>query len=130
MSKEAKEAQDTIPELIKALDDPTPEVRGASAETLGSFGPLAAGNVPKLLTMLGDVTTNSVEVRVRVAKGLGSIGPDARKAVGPLTDILGKPVRGTEPGTDQVAEMRAAAAQALGGIGPDAAAAVPVLRNS
>lgn len=45
---------ETVPILLKLLDDQEPRVRGDAAESLGQFGPAAKEAVPKLKDLLAD----------------------------------------------------------------------------
>jgi HEAT repeat protein len=45
-------AESAVPDLIRLLEDPDPEVRKAAARTLGRIGPAADAAVPALMRTL------------------------------------------------------------------------------
>jgi hypothetical protein len=51
------QADNVLPALITALEDPDPEVRMHAATCISRFGPRAAAAVPKLLSMLNNEKT-------------------------------------------------------------------------
>jgi HEAT repeat protein len=100
-----------VPDLIKALDDPSPLVRTTALDALRLLG--AAEAEERVAEVLH--TELSLEVRLHAVAALGRFG--GRAAVAPLLAAAD---------TTQPTRLRAAAARALGELG--ALAAVPPLR--
>ncbi|MEI6512456.1 MAG: MFS transporter, partial [bacterium] len=73
-----------VDELIKALDDPSPEVRRSSAQALGRIGDAKA--LPALVNKLEDEASN---IEPEAAKALGDIGDS--EAVPVLVEKLDHP---------------------------------------
>ena len=107
-------AASAIAELGKALSDPDPNVRIASAWALSQMESAGVGAVSGLKKSLADPDPR---VRSLSAVALRSIGPKAVDAVPELIQAL----------NDPAAYVRAPAADALGSIGPPAKAAVAAL---
>lgn len=99
-----------VPALCAVLADPSYAVRAGAAESLGAFGPDAAGAVDELVRLFADPEQTVREVALRAA---GLIGPDAEAAVPGLLEKLDDPVH------------RWTAVEALGRIGVASARAVP-----
>jgi hypothetical protein len=74
-----------VPELIRRLDSPDPELRRRAAAVLGRIGPDAALAVPQLIRLLEDP---HAPVRHTAARTLGQIGPRASAAVPALIERL------------------------------------------
>jgi outer membrane protein assembly factor BamB len=70
-------AATATPDMARALADPSPGVRWAACEALGSIGPAAHPAVPQLIGALQD---EFLYVRLFAASALGSIGPKAQAA--------------------------------------------------
>jgi len=104
----AREAEDVLPDLERALQDKCPEVRVSVVACLGEMGPEA---IDALVSAMHDEDAN---VRAHVAKALANIGPHAIPA---LENAL----------KDEHVDIRSKAAEALGKIGPDAKPTVPAL---
>ena len=100
--------------LLKALEDPDPEVRMYAADALGGIAPPSPEVVRALTRRVRDPDR---EVQDRAVQALGRIGPAAAPALPVLLDALER--RGDRPTTTLV--------QALGRIGPAAISAVPTL---
>jgi HEAT repeat protein len=76
----------SVPELSRALTDPTPRVRRTACWTLGGFGAAAAPALPGLVAALDDPDPG---VRAGAAWALGKVGTAAREcAAGPLIQRL------------------------------------------
>ncbi len=76
---------DAVPELIKTLEDPDPEVQTFAARSLAMMGPNARTAVPSLVKHLHD---SDERVRRACARALGQIGPAAGAAVPELIKLL------------------------------------------
>jgi hypothetical protein len=74
-----------VPELIRTLSNPDPQLRRRAASVLGRIGPDAALAVPELIRLLDDPNP---DVRHAAARTLGQIGPSAASAVPALVDRL------------------------------------------
>ena len=107
-------ARESMPALVKALDDDDPKVREAAAHAIGQMGP---ESLPILATML---THQDKYVRRNAAWALGKLGPLARPALSCLCEALKDPDPRTASGT----------AQALGNMGADGAEAIPSLAEA
>jgi len=68
-----------IPELIRALDNPSAIVRATTAETLGNIGPKGIQAAPKLAEKMN--TDNDDFVRAKAEEALVSMGPEAQEIV-------------------------------------------------
>ncbi len=106
-----------VADLIDALKDTDPIVRGAIAEALGFIGPDAQAAIPAVQGLLKDPIP---EVRAKAAFALGGFGDEAKGAVPAIVSLL----------KDKVETVRASAAAGLGEIGSAAKAAVPLGRAS
>lgn len=95
-------APQTVPALIKAVDDRAQEVRWYSADSLGRLGPAAKSGVAVLLAGVKD-PANDKPFALSATQALGRIGPAADDAVPWLLESL----RGDYP------PLRVAAALAL-----------------
>ena len=72
-------AASAVPELMKALDDESQQVRSSSSLALGNIGPASRRAIPKLIRTLKD---KSLDVRYSASLALSRIGtPEARKAL-------------------------------------------------
>jgi HEAT repeat protein len=107
-------ARESLPELIKALEDNDPKVREAAAHAVGQMGP---DGLPALSQMLNHPDKY---VRRNAAWAMGKLGPLARTALADLCAAL----KDNDPRT------ASAAAQALGNMGADAADAIPALAEA
>jgi HEAT repeat protein len=122
LGKLGGQAFDSIPRLVKALDDPDPTVRDASAYALGEICAALAENSnavsqwEKTGSALTTALTRDPDPRVRrsAAFALGSQGRNAA----PARDALRKALQ------DKDAVVRQQAARALGRMGDGDAAAV------
>ncbi len=106
-------ARAAIPNLIAALSDPSPNVRGSAAKALGN---VRAG-APAVAPLQGLLSDPEGDVRQQAALGLGLLGRLAVPAVPALTRAL----------SDREPRVRGSSAKALGYVGPKAASAVPEL---
>jgi hypothetical protein len=77
-----------LPALIEALQDPDTQVRGWSAQAIGSIGPNAAKAVPDLITLLTNYDEGS---RNSACIALRFIGPAAKQALPALKNSLSDP---------------------------------------
>lgn len=68
-----------IPELIRALDNPSVMARANTAEALGNIGPKGIQAAPKLAEKLN--TDNDNIVRAKAEEALVSMGPEAQEIV-------------------------------------------------
>ncbi|MCK5717404.1 MAG: HEAT repeat domain-containing protein [Thiomargarita sp.] len=111
LGKMGRMAQDSFPQLVKALHDKEMEVRIAATEALGKIGKTAEIVVPLFLESFND---SKSKVRRMAALSLEDIGSDIvslKKLVAPpLIDAFG----------DEDAEVRRAAIRTIGNIGPAA----------
>jgi HEAT repeat protein len=89
-----------IPGLTAALQLKEPALLQAAAQYLGNHGAQAKSAVPELIHLLDHADGN---VRRTAAAALGAIGPDARTAMFALNDLL----------DDADATVRGAAQEAL-----------------
>lgn len=67
--------------LQEALNDPDPDVKSFSTETLGDMGPHAKSLVPRFIQMARGWSVEAV-------RALGNIGPGAEEALSPLRALL------------------------------------------
>jgi len=74
------------PDLAKALDDESPEVRDAALQTLAELGKAAEPALPRLLKMLADLPEGSE--RHAVIYVLGRMGPTAVTAAPALMKLI------------------------------------------
>lgn len=103
-----------IPELARALGDPSAETRYHVARALGRQGRAAAAAVPALVEALRD---RDADVRIEAGWALGSVGSEGEAAIPGLIDAL----------KDSDPQVRAIAVWGLGAIGargPEAAGAL------
>jgi HEAT repeat protein len=132
------------PELVRALQDESPEVRAAAASALRSFGTELDREIPTLIVMIerdetkvreacaaalaaawptralipaliGSLKSRDPEVRFHAAQLLGRIGPEARDAIPALIAVLNEPLGDEYPTWDPAR----GAARALGRMGPN-----------
>jgi len=68
-----------IPELIRALDNPSAMVRATTAEALGNIGPKGIQAAPKLAEKMN--TDKDYFVRAKAEEALISMGPEAQEIV-------------------------------------------------
>lgn len=94
----------SVPALIDALSDPSPEVRVEAARSLARMGDTGKAAVPVLIERLRDPDEN---VRQASARALGQMGPAAAEAVPALIAILKSP--DSEATARRKAEARKAA---------------------
>jgi HEAT repeat protein len=140
-------ADDPLPDLVRTLRSPLPDIRARAARALGKLGWLARDAMPQLVNALNDadgtvresaaqaigqmgpeVLTQLVRmlghpdkyVRRNAVWSLGRMGPAARPAVADLAAAL----------KDADARTAAGAAQAIGSVGSEAAEAVPQLTEA
>jgi HEAT repeat protein len=106
----------SVAALIAALDDPTADVRGQVAETLGVVGE------PAVAALVRTLKKGTAEGRVGATTALQRMGPAAKPAVPQLIALLadGK----TAP------EVRRGAATTLGTVGREAKDGVPALLDA
>jgi HEAT repeat protein len=139
-------AQQASEDLIRALDDPDPHVRGVAAASLpaverradvvvpwliellsteqrtvaaralSQYGEQADSALPELVRILRD-TTLDTEARWNAARTIGKMRAHGAPAIAALTDSL----------KDAASTVREHAAEALGDIGPPSAPTVPAL---
>lgn len=141
------DAADAVPELIEALDDKNPSLRGFVAMTLGRIGEAAK---PALVALDARLHDRDPVVRVMAALAIWGIARDARTAKSVLLDALqsDSPRLRTvaaeafselgELAVDPLAvslidtdpRVRAAAATALGHVGPAARSTIPLLEQA
>jgi HEAT repeat protein len=147
-------AQPAVPFLVKALQDPDPQVGVAAVDALRELGPLAKSAVPALGDFFNDPARDVIMfqgMRAQIAGALAAIAPQDPQVQSALLDAairhrdpdfratviraLGRikpPPRHviqelTNSLQSTYAVVQQAAINALGDIGPDAAAAVPAL---
>jgi HEAT repeat protein len=96
----------SVPELVKALDDPSPAVHKRALWALGVIGPDAREAVQPVSNFLTD---KDATIRSLAAVVLGEMGPQGRPAIPQLVKAL----RDADP------QVRAWAAMALHDIGPE-----------
>jgi HEAT repeat protein len=108
-------APEAVTALASTLADAqaSPDVRKATAEALGVFGPDAAAAVPALVKALGD--KQAVELRRAAAFALDQIRPEAKAVLPDLKAALG----------DEDKFVRAQILHLIGGLGEGATALVP-----
>jgi len=104
----------SIPVLVKAASNPSPQVRRLSVETLGRIGAPASEVVPVLAASLKDSDEHARRV---AAQALGKMAPESKAAISPLRAAL----------KDTSGMVRAEAAVALVRLDPPANDAVAVL---
>lgn len=142
LGKFGKDALPAGPELIAALDDADPIVRGVASRAVGEVLPDATKAVPALVKLFPDVDAiravskyrkngavavphliemlkhDDSAVRWQSARTLGKIGEPAVPAVPELMRLTRN---------DPQPQVREHAAEAMGDIGPAAAAGIPAL---
>jgi HEAT repeat protein len=142
LGKIGKDAASAGPELIAALADTDPLVRGVAARSVAAVTPDAAEAVPALMKLFPDVDAiravsrygkagapavprliellkhDDSVVRWQSARALGKIGEPAVPAVPELMRLTRE---------DKQPQVREHAAEAMGDIGPAAAAGIPAL---
>jgi HEAT repeat protein len=138
---------DPMPDLVRTLRSPLPDIRARAARSLGKLGGLARDALPHLTHALNDADAGVREaaaqavglmgiealphlvrmighpdkyVRRNAVWALGKLGPFAQSAVADLCSAL----KDADPRT------AAGAAQALGNIGDDAVEAIPLLTEA
>jgi hypothetical protein len=96
-AKQGADLSPALPDLMRAMDDPSPDVRIYSAKTLGLMGPAAAPAIDLLIRRLSDAEIEvsghglfprgsegevpGGSVQAACAAALGRIGPAARPAL-------------------------------------------------
>ncbi len=138
---------DPLPDLIRGLRNPTPDVRTRAARSLGRLGTLARDAMPLLVHALHDAEP---AVREAAAQAMGQMGPDALPhlvamlhhpdkyvrrngvwALGKLGSVaLGSLPALCESLRDADPRVASGAAQALGGLGERAVEAIPGLTEA
>jgi len=140
-------ADDPLPDLVRALRSPIPDQRVRAARLIGRLGWLAKDSLPPLVNALKD---EDAGVREAAAQAVGQMGPEAlpqlvkmlshkdkyvrRNAVWALGK-LGQLAKATlndlcEVLRDADPRTAAGAAQALGNMGTDASDAIPALTEA
>jgi len=76
--------KDAMPDMVEALKDKDPEVRGAAATAVGKCDPNSEA-LDGLVNMLKNEKTESV--KIAALKGLGSAGPNAKSALPAIKEI-------------------------------------------
>jgi HEAT repeat protein len=89
-------AKDSVPALMKALEDPEEDVRRRIPYALGKIGPAAKPAVPALIARLKD---KSGEVRYWTALALGQIAPEADGVFDALKGMVKDPKVGPAAAT-------------------------------
>lgn len=145
LKKMGKSAAPAASDLVSALGDSDPLVRGVAIRTVGELQPdlpgavpgliacfpdsdairavasykqSAAAAVPRLIELAGSDDSN---VRRQSVRALGKIGPPALDSLPTLTALTGK---------DPVAGVREQSAEAIGELGPIAAEGIPALTQA
>ncbi len=108
---------DSVPALIAALNDPSPDIRAAATDALGRVGPAAKAALPALTATLKDTDK---AVRQHAAFALGVVDPDDTSVVPSLIELL----------KDSDLEVRRHAALSLGRLGPGARPALAALTEA
>lgn len=101
LAKVGREVKETVPALIRALEDAEPAVRFAAAQALGGLGPTASEALPGLVRTLRDPNPS---VQQEAIRALGNVGPAARAATADLRKLAEN---------DQLRSLRPTVAQAL-----------------
>lgn len=102
-----------VPALIRALDQPEPEVQRISLGVLSAMGPKASAAIEPLTAFMDKADPI---LRSQVTTTLARIQPESAVAVSRLAEALTKPYD---------AHARSMAARELGAMGPAARAAIP-----
>jgi HEAT repeat protein len=133
--------EQTLPFLVKQLDDEASQIRVAAINALGEMGAAAKSAVPKLV----DVMNNDKYRVSQVLTALGMIGPAAVEALPALEPLLYHPGHKNEVGLTMRKMGPAAvptlirilgknnhrvAAHVLAQMGPEAVAALPALHQA
>ncbi len=145
LGKIGKDGATAAPDLIHALKDPDPLVRGVAIRSIGELAPDVPGGVTELIALLPD--NDAIQV-------LSRFGAVAAPAVPRLMESLKHPDATTRwqsartlgkiglpslPATNELARLlendgdplvREHAAESLGEIGPQAAQAIPILTKA
>lgn len=108
------QAAPAVPDLVRALDDPNPDVRWHAARALHAIGPAASPAVNALAKSLKD---DNFMVRGHAANALGTIGEAARPAAAALAQTV----------TDPDPHVRRAAVRALTKIRPGPEIGIPLM---
>jgi HEAT repeat protein len=82
----ANPSPQTVPALVKALDDPEGAVRATAAESLGALGQASQKAVPDLVAHAGD---KDAEVRGAIALSLGRLNMRSDRVLETLTKLSG-----------------------------------------
>lgn len=115
---------DEIGALVKALKDPSPQVRWQAAEDLGQLGARAKDSIPALIEATKD---KHPCVRGRALNALSFIPAQPKIVVPVLVRALKETANAATPGTKGSIEVGEIAAFSLANIGPKARPAVPAL---
>jgi hypothetical protein len=113
--------REVVPVLAELIGDGDPDLRGAVAHALSSYGELAAPAVPALIRA---ADLGKVHDQLAAVRALGRIGSAAHEAVPMLVRKFTGPPTGENP---YRLDPRPTLATALGHIGPASEAAVPAL---
>jgi HEAT repeat protein len=136
-----------MPDLVRTLRSPLPDIRAKAARSLGKLGWLARDALPHLTNALQDADGG---VREAAAQAVGQLGPGALPS---LVQMLGHPDKyvrrnavwalgklgpAAQPAVADLAaalkdadpRTAAGAAQALGNVGDDSAEAIPQLTEA
>jgi hypothetical protein len=116
-----------VPDMVGALDDPSPNVRLVAVRTLTCMVPKLHAQlgqlVPKFIKLLDDP---SPEIRLAAVLVISRIGTDRAQAVPALIAVL---ERATQEADDDTHLMQEYAIYVLGKIGPCAQMALPALQR-
>jgi HEAT repeat protein len=128
LSKMDPKGETVIPHLLDSLKDPSPDVSGAAARAIGSFGPAAKSSVRALTAALDDRRDRYLQlapdmvgsraVRGDVAEALGLIGAEAAASIPALRTRIAK---------DRNPDVRVSAALAISRIDPKDHEALPAI---
>jgi HEAT repeat protein len=115
------DARASVPPLTQALRDPDWEVRILAAQALWRIARNDTTSIDTLVEVInGNGPADKGWKQMLAAEVLGEIGPPAKRAVGPLVEVL------AERKWNSMG-LRSTAAEALGKIGPAAKEAIPAL---
>jgi HEAT repeat protein len=141
--------RDSIPDLSKALEHSSVELRVGAAQALGAMGPKAEDAIPALAKALKGSADASG--RLLLLRTVVAVDPESKKSAACLLEasadkdaevrqeavkqLIAKVYRDSIPDLSRAlqhssAEMRLGAAQALGALGPKAKDAVPELTKA
>ncbi len=128
-------ARGVVDDLVKALGDPSGDVRYWSARALGIIGPVVSygGDDPygyveiTVAALTRALKDKSKKVRLEAAWALGRLGPFAKPAVPALLDAMREDDAKDEKIVTSGGSIRWRAMRALADIGPEAKEAIPAL---